>query len=68
MEKNGLIKRKVYHETPIRIEYNLTEKGKDMIPILEQMAAFSMKHAPEIFVDKKIRTFQQINKRDPCSL
>ena len=68
MEKNGLIKRRIYHETPIRIEYNFTEKGKDMIPILEQMAAFSMKHAPEIFVDKKIRTFQQINKRNPCSL
>jgi DNA-binding HxlR family transcriptional regulator len=28
MEKNGLIHRKIYHETPIRIEYCLTEKGK----------------------------------------
>ena len=26
MEKNGLIRRKIYHETPIRIEYYLTEK------------------------------------------
>lgn len=68
MEKGGLITRKIYHETPIRIEYALTSKGKDTIPILEQMAAFSMKHSPEIFVDNKIRTFQQINKRDPCSL
>ena len=28
MEKNGLIHRKIYHETPIRIEYYLTEKGR----------------------------------------
>ena len=29
MEKSGLIKRKVYPETPIKIEYTVTEKGKD---------------------------------------
>lgn len=67
MEKSGLIKRKIFHETPIRIEYNLTEKGKDMIPILEQMAAFSMKHAPEIFVDGKTRNYQQVCGRNPAS-
>ena len=68
MEKNGLIRRKIFHETPIRIEYSLTEKGLDLIPVLEQMAAFSMKHAPEIFVDRKTRSFQKICKRDPSSL
>jgi len=44
MEKEGLIKRQVYNETPIRIEYYLTEKGKALQPILEQMALFSMKY------------------------
>lgn len=68
MEKNGLITRKIYHEIPIRIEYSLTEKGKDLIPILEHMAAFSMKHVSEIFVDGKTRSFQKIMKRDPMSL
>ena len=68
MEKNGLIRRKIFHETPIRIKYILTDKGKDLIPILEQMAAFSMKHAPEIFVDGKTRTFQKACGRNPASL
>ena len=68
MEKNGLIKRKIFHETPIRIEYTLTNKGEDLIPILEQMAAFSMKHAPEIFIDGKTRNFQKLCGRDPNSL
>jgi DNA-binding HxlR family transcriptional regulator len=35
MEKNGLIHRKIYHETPIRIEYYLIEKGKHLKSILE---------------------------------
>ena len=68
MEKNGLIKRKIFHETPVRIEYTLTNKGEDLIPILEQMAAFSMKHAPEIFIDGKTRNFQKLCGRDPNSL
>lgn len=68
MEKNGLIIRKIFHEIPIRIEYRLTKKGLDLIPILEQMAAFSMKHAPEIFVDRKTRSFQKVCGRDPASL
>lgn len=68
MEKNGLIMRKIFHEIPIRIEYSLTDKGSDLMPILEQMAAYSMKHAPEIFIDGKTRNFQKIMKRDPISL
>ena len=41
MENDGLIKRHVYNETPIRIEYYLTQKGKELQPIMEQMALFS---------------------------
>ena len=44
MEKDGLIKRKVYEETPVRIEYVLTEKAMALTPILEQMAIFSMRY------------------------
>lgn len=50
MEKDGLIKRKIYHETPVRVEYNLTEKALALTPILEQMALFSMRYcAKDVF-------------------
>ena len=68
MEKDGLVKRRIYHETPIRIEYDLTNKGEDLVPILEQMGAFSMKHAPEIFMDGKSKSFQESFGRNPRSL
>jgi DNA-binding HxlR family transcriptional regulator len=67
MEKNRIVERKIFHETPVRIEYHLSEKGKDLLPILEQMAAFSMKHAPEIFRNGKASCFQQVLRRDPAS-
>jgi DNA-binding HxlR family transcriptional regulator len=44
MEKDGLIKRKVFHEIPVRVEYVLTEKAMGLTPILEQMAIFSMRY------------------------
>jgi DNA-binding HxlR family transcriptional regulator len=44
MEKDGLIKRKVFHEIPVRVEYVLTEKAMALTPILEQMAIFSMRY------------------------
>ena len=47
LEKDRLIKREVFNETPVRIEYYLTEKGKALQPILEQMALFSMKYCCE---------------------
>ncbi len=61
MEKAGLISREVYDEIPIKVEYHLTNKGKDLQGILIQMAAFSMKHYPKkIFKDGKSRTVNQV--------
>jgi DNA-binding HxlR family transcriptional regulator len=68
MERNKIIERRIFHESPVRIEYHLSEKSKDLLPILEQMAAFSMKHAPEIFKNGKTSCFQQVMHRDPVSL
>jgi DNA-binding HxlR family transcriptional regulator len=61
MEKSGLIKRKVHPETPVRIEYSITEKGEALKPIIMQMAAFSMKYCScDVFKDGKPRTVEQV--------
>jgi DNA-binding HxlR family transcriptional regulator len=61
MEKDGLVERKVYSETPVRIEYAITEKGRALEPILNQMSEFSMKYcAKDIFKDGKARKFEQV--------
>ncbi len=64
MEKEGLITRNVYDEVPIRIEYNLTKKGKDLQGILDQMASFSMKHySKTVFKDGKQHSYKQVFKK-----
>jgi len=38
LEEDGVIKRQVYAEVPLRVEYSLTEFGKTLIPVLEAIA------------------------------
>jgi DNA-binding HxlR family transcriptional regulator len=60
MEKTGLIKRKVYSEIPVRVEYFITEKGIALKPILDQMASFSIQYCSrDVFKDGKPRTLSQ---------
>ena len=44
LESQGIITKVVYPEVPPRIEYRLTPKGEDLLPILEQMAAWGEKY------------------------
>ena len=61
MEKHGIIARKIHDETPIRIEYEMTDKGMALQPIIERMAEFSMKYCcRDVFKDGKPRTFKQV--------
>ncbi len=38
LEKDGLVKRIQYNEMPIRVEYFITEKSKELIPIMHLLA------------------------------
>lgn len=64
MERAGLIKREVFNETPVRIEYYLTEKGKALQPILMQMALFSIKYCcDEVFDNPDLNKIKKINSK-----
>lgn len=50
LERDGLVGRKVYPEVPPHVEYFLTKKGMALKPVLEQLAAFSIKYcASDVF-------------------
>ena len=40
LEEDGLVKREVYAEVPMRVEYSLTDFGKTLIPVIEAIAAW----------------------------
>ena len=44
LEKHGIINKQSFAEVPPRTEYSLTAKGKDLIPVLRQMAAWGDKY------------------------
>ena len=44
LETYGIITKRTFAEVPPRTEYTLTSKGKDLVPILQQMAAWGDRH------------------------
>ncbi len=38
LEEDGLVKREVFPEVPLRVEYSLTEFGNTLIPVLDAIA------------------------------
>lgn len=43
LEKAGVITRKSYAEVPPRVEYSLTDMGRDLIPLVEHMRQYGTK-------------------------
>jgi DNA-binding HxlR family transcriptional regulator len=41
LEEVGIVERKVYPETPVRIEYSLTEKGYSLEPLMKNIEKWS---------------------------
>jgi DNA-binding HxlR family transcriptional regulator len=38
LEKDGILSRSVFAEVPPRVEYSLTQEGKTLLPVLEELA------------------------------
>ena len=45
MERDGLVHRTVYPEVPPRVEYDLTQFGRTLCPLLKQMWKWGVEHA-----------------------
>jgi len=45
LETEGIIIRKVYPETPVRIEYELTEKGHELEAVMDEIQKWAEKWA-----------------------
>ncbi|MGB1587094.1 MAG: winged helix-turn-helix transcriptional regulator [Thermoplasmatota archaeon] len=41
LERAGVLQRTEFRETPPRVEYDLTEKGMDLLPLIEQACAWA---------------------------
>ena len=44
LEADGLVHREEYPQIPPKVEYSLTERGKSLMPILDQMCTWGEEH------------------------
>jgi len=57
METLGLLKKDPYQKNPVRFQYFLTEKGKDLESILNEMAKWGLQHI------KGTKTFPKVKSK-----
>ncbi len=48
LEMNSIIERKVYDQTPVLIEYHLTESGKNLTTLIDAMIDWGMVHRDSV--------------------
>ena len=46
LEKDGLVHREMYPEIPPKVEYSLTERGRSLMRVLDQLCAWGNAHRP----------------------
>lgn len=46
LEEHGVVARTEYAESPPRVEYELTDRGRDLLPILDAMREYGRRWAP----------------------
>ena len=52
LERDGIIRRKVYAVVPPKVEYSLTKHGESLKPILKLMSAWGAKHRKRYGIPK----------------
>jgi len=65
LESNGFIESRVFEQLKTKKEYRLTEKGKDLIPVLLEMMVWSVKHqdglaVPEDFLARATNNLEAL--------
>jgi hypothetical protein len=72
LERDGIVRRKVYAEVPPRVEYSLTRHGESLKPILKLMSAWGNRHRARYGVPptgkKKAITALPTNGSVPCAV
>ncbi|MEZ5652911.1 MAG: helix-turn-helix domain-containing protein [Burkholderiaceae bacterium] len=46
MERDDLVERTLYQERPPRYGYHLTERGRALLPVLQQICRWANRHVP----------------------
>jgi len=65
LQAEGVVYKTVYQERPRRYVYQLTDKGRDLMPVLRSMVQWANKHVPGTLSLAAVEKLIQQN-RTPC--
>jgi DNA-binding HxlR family transcriptional regulator len=46
LESRGIVRKQIYQRHPQRFEYHLTDKGRELEPVVRAIIAWGLKHVP----------------------
>lgn len=55
LEVSGIIAKIAYQNNPVRYQYTLTEKGRDLLPVMNAMLMWAEKYMPDCQVFPKTK-------------
>ena len=53
LEADGLVQRQAYAEIPPRVEYNITERAKTLMPHINSLVEWALENLTDILNDRK---------------
>ena len=53
LEADGLINREIFPEVPPRVEYALTEKGKSLLPLIDNLLTWASNNMEDIIASRE---------------
>lgn len=53
LEEDGLVHREQFNEVPLRVEYSLTDMGRDLLPVFYAIMNWGFKYEKEIYEAKE---------------
>jgi len=65
LQAEGIICKTEYQERPRRYAYHLTDKGRDLLPVLRSMVQWANKHVPGTMPLEAVEKLVK-RKRSPC--
>lgn len=66
LERDGFISRTLYATIPPRVEYALTDLGRELVALADELSAFAHRHAPAILAARK--KFDALQHAQPPSV
>lgn len=65
LQESGIVTRHQYNEMPVRVEYSLTEKGQTLIPVLDTISDWAVRHSDkEIYKGQHFTQVHQASFED----